>query len=348
MIITGSLFFGDDVARDMETARPPGFETGPNGGVDLVVLDAFGATHFVQYPVIIPQDFFFPFNPSVPQGRAVDLEVSADSLGVWVLTDFGGIFRAGSTKDPVEPAELPNLELPFMLGYDIPFPSDQRDPHMPNPGGATLRAVGFAVIDSDRDNRAEGYIILDSQGGYHPLNADGSAVVPGTYTGSPPNDPHRLLDPSIYAVPFFPGLDIARDIELHPSGEGLIVFDGWGGVHPVPADIPDNPVYFATGLDGTITVGLPYVTSGFDDPSTSVDEGDPTVYGADAASIFIDLVFCPDGLGFYTLDRFGGIFALGSTRSNPDSVVPDFENAPYFFPNPFAVDLEPVRERMKP
>jgi hypothetical protein len=156
------------------------------------------------------------------------------------------------------------------------------------------------------------------------------------------------LDPAVYSAPFFEGLDIARDIELHPTLEGLLVFDGWGGIHPVPVDAPDNPVYFANNrvspTDPTpiFNVGLPYIVGGFDNPDTEIDEGDASVYGIDAASIFVDLVFCQEGDGFYTLDKFGGIFAFGSTRSDADLVSPNFQNAPFFFPSQYAVDLEPV------
>jgi uncharacterized repeat protein (TIGR01451 family) len=346
MPITGGLFFGTDIGRDMEVANPPGFESSSNGGLDLCVLDGFAGVHFVQHPVVIPQDFFFPGDSNLPNGRAIDLEVSGDNLGFWVLTDFGGIYRAGSTKDPVDDPELPNQVLPTMLGADVPFPSDLRDPNLPNPGGATLRAVGFAVIDLQKDGLAEGFLVLDSQGGFHRLNGDGSAVAPGQFGDLPEGDPRRLLDPAIHTTPFFPGLDIARDIELHPDQNGVVVFDGWGGIHPVPVDDPNSSVYFAAGFD--LSVGLPYIVGGFDNPHTEVDESDPEVIGADVASIFIDLVFCTDGFGFYTLDRFGGIFALGSTRPDLGSVVPPLSGGPYFFPNPFAADIEPVREGIQP
>jgi hypothetical protein len=340
--ISGGLFFGAQIARDMEIERAPGFENSPNGGYDLVVLDGFGGAHFVQYPIVIPQDFFFPPEPMFPEGRAIDLEMSPDGLGFWVLTDFGGIFRAGSTKDPMEPPELPLHELPTVLGFDIPFPAEDRDPRFPNPGGATLRAVGFCTVQGGGEGLVEGFIVLDSRGGQYRLNPDGSLVSPGAYADTPAGDPRRLLDPSLYVTPFFPGLDIARDVEMHPTGQGLIVFDGWGGIHPVPVDDPDNPVYFATNLVNTVTVGMPYLPTGFDDIHTTIDEGDSGAYGPDAASIFVDLVFCDDGFGFYTLDKYGGIFAFGSTRPDLDQVTTGFQNSPYFYPELFAVDIETV------
>ncbi|MCA9430454.1 MAG: hypothetical protein KC940_08100, partial [Candidatus Omnitrophica bacterium] len=64
----------------------------------------------------------------------------------------------------------------------------------------------------------------------------------------------------------------------------------------------------------------------------------------DAASIFTDLVFCLEGDGFYTLDKFGGIFAFGSTRADANNVTPNFTNAPFFYPAQNAVDLETILE----
>jgi formylglycine-generating enzyme required for sulfatase activity len=127
-----------------------------------------------------------------------------------------------------------------------------------------------------------------------------------------------------------------------------VILDGWDGIHPVPVDNEDNPVYFAnnrvSNADDTPlqTVGLPYVTKGFDDPDTDdVDESNSSLIGYDVASIFTDIEFsagCKDGM--FTLDKFGGVFALGSTRPNPTEPVPGFGNSPYFFPFLYAEDME--------
>jgi hypothetical protein len=229
-----------------------------------------------------------------------------------------------------------------MLGYDIPLMRQPGTANV-NPTGASLRAVALGVIDNGGAGNVDGYLVMDSQGGRYHLNPDGSEVSAGTYSGTPVDDPRKLLDPAEYVWPFFPGLDIARDLELHQSDRGLIIFDGWGGIHPVPVNVMTNPVYFARGDDPPVMVGLPYIVTGFDDPLTEgVDEGDRNAYGIDAASIFADLHFCSDGLGFYTLDRFGAVFTYGSTRLDLLSVTPMFTDGPYFFPNKFAVDLESV------
>jgi hypothetical protein len=156
-----------------------------------------------------------------------------------------------------------------------------------------------------------------------------------------------LLDPTFYVWPFFNGLDIARDIELHVTQQGVVILDGWDGIHPVPVDVESNPVFFATNLvpgsnsTPVQSVGLPYVQTGFDDPTTDEDESDDTEYGIDAESVFTDVDFsvgCPDGL--YVLDKFGGVFALGAARVSDDNPVPDFQNSPYFFPLLYAEDIE--------
>lgn len=109
-----------------------------------------------------------------------------------------------------------------------------------------------------------------------------------------------------------------------------------------------NAVYYAnnrvSNSDPTpiYMVGLPYILTGFDNPETpGVDEGDPSTYGIDAASIFKDLEYCGDGTdGFYTLDGFGAIFAFGTSRPDPENLMGPFPGGPYFFPCPYGVDFE--------
>ncbi len=340
--INGGFFFGNDFARDLERAVA---DNGVGPKDDLVVLDGSGVASFVENPGDnIPQDFLFPPTTDYPIGRAVDLEMSQSSEGFWVLTDFGGIYRAGDTREDLEPALVTGTNV-LPLGYDIPF-GVFRDPRFPNPGGASIRAVALVVIDVNAPlNRADGYIVIDSQGARYQFTPDQGRVATGTYAGLPVNDPLKLLEPKIptgasepydytnsgYIWPFFPGQDIARDAEIFPgSQQGLVIFDGWGGIHPVPVDIPSNPVFFTRNEDpenpGALitTVGMPYIVTGFDDPETGVDEGDPAFYGADAYSIFTDFDFsvgCPEG-GFYTLDKFGGIFVFGSARVAPENLLP--------------------------
>ena len=347
VVITGSLCFGIDIARDMERAvcRDAG-----EVNEDLVVLDGHGGVHFVENPVCsIPQDFYFgnADKGAFPQGRAVDVEMAANSTGFWVLTDFGGIYRAGTAKAPSDPPLVPGTDRQGTLGFDVPL-GDLRDPRLPKEDRSSLRAVSLVVVDADLDGVADGYIVLDSMGGRFHYDPDGAEVTEGSSSGMTGNEPERLLDPGAYVWPFFAGLDIARDMELHPTRQGLVVFDGWGGVHPVPVDAEGNPVYFAnkrvSNTDDTPvqTVGLPYITSGFDDPTTEpAEESNSDDFDFDAESIFTDLEFsagCPDGL--FTLDKFGGVFALGAAREIETEAIPHFGNSPYFFPFLYAEDIE--------
>lgn len=336
--ITGGPNFGSDFAQDLERASLT--VKGPGAGEDLVVLDGSGILHFAENPGnTIDQDFMFPTTGTFPEGRAVDFQLTQDSQGAWVLTDFGGIYRAGSAKDASEPSLVLGTGQMGVYGYDVSF-GLFRAGGLANPGGASLRAVGLVVFDIvSPTNRAEGYLLLDSQGGRRQLNADGSDVAPGTYSGLSADHPHFLLEPapSGLVYPFFPGLDIARDVDLLVTGDegniegGVVIYDGWGGIHPVPVDRISNPVYFARNDDpndpGTpiTTVGMPYLTVGFDDPETPADESDETAFGFDAFSVFVDFDFsagCDDA--FYTLDRFGAIFAFGGGRPTPDTVIPNF------------------------
>ncbi|MCA9432005.1 MAG: right-handed parallel beta-helix repeat-containing protein, partial [Candidatus Omnitrophica bacterium] len=266
-IITGGLYFGRDLARDLERAD---VRVGLNEEIDLVVLDGAGAAHFVEYPShFVPQMFYFGDELNeFPEGRAVDLEMTADSLGLWVLTDYGGIYRAGSAQAQGEPVMVPHTD-EFDLGWDVPVDSEIRAPGLSAPGGATLRAVSLVVIDEDSDNIADGYVILDSMGGHYQIDDQGEELPIGSSDRSPENSPQKLLDPGAYVWPFFEGLDIARDMELHPTQQGVVVFDGWGGIHPVPVDCTGNRVFFANNRDPEnpeeliTTVGMPYIVAGF-------------------------------------------------------------------------------------
>ncbi len=337
--ITGSLYFGYVIARDLEKAT---VQVGQATGTDLVVLDGAGVAHFVEYPnQSIPQMFYFGDELNeFPQGRAVDLELPIDNQGLWVLTDSGGIYRAGSALDGT-PVRVPNTD-GFGLGWDVPIGPDMRAPGLEAPGGATLRAVSLVVVDEDENSIADGYVIIDSMGGRFHIDNEGNEFPADSSMDAPENSPQKLLDPIAYAWPFFKGLDIARDAELHSSQQGVILFDGWGGIHPVPVDDSANPVFFANNRDPEnpneliTTVGMPYITAGFPPPG---QEG--SGLEQDAASIFEDLEFSAGcGNGFYTLDKFGGVFAFGAAREDPDSPMPPFSGSPYFFPNQLAESIE--------
>jgi len=343
--VVSSLDLGD-LGMDLERVSA----SKETAGDDLVILDGSGILHFAQTAGSIDQEVMFPPSTEFPIGRATDFQLTQDFQGAWVLTDFGGIYRAGTAKDAADPALVPGTDQMGVLGYDVDLAGTMRREGFPDPGGATLRAVGIQVIDIDAPlNRADGYIVLDSQGGHWQFNPDGSPVAPGTYANQPANHPHHLLDPDSFVFPFFPGLDIARDVDmLHITTgvngtkgifdlAGIDILDGWGGIHPVPVNDPANPVFFTRNQDpnnpGTpiSTVGMPYMVLGFDDPDTPENEANGELFGSDVFSIFIDFDFslgCADG--FYTLDKMGSVFAFGSTRATPSSLAVPFSTGPQF------------------
>jgi hypothetical protein len=375
-VISGALYFGEDLARDLES-------TGSEGQQDLAVLESSGGVHFVE-GAAIPQDFYFQESIAdcwmfdsdgdglqdqdelrKPVPSAVDVVVSADGEGFWVLADTGGIYRAGSAKPEGKETLVPESSLPCLFGHDVPIPAEWRaaglagqtpgdgvlDLHY-NPegfahelsftGGAAIYEKCLVVLDPDSNSEADGYIVFDSLGGRRHLTDDGFPVPPGGLSPNDKNGANSLLDPVGYVWPYFGGLDLLRDAELHPSQTGVVILDGWGGIHPVPVDDDTNPVFFANNVvsatDSTpwLTVGMPYVTAGLD----LLTGGDDLGMADDASSIFEGLEFshCEDGL--YILDRFGGVFAFGTTRETANEVSSRFESSPYFWPLPYAEDME--------
>ncbi len=345
--ILGSLYYGRDVAEDMEKTFSSPQGTKGTSFSDLAVLDTFGAVQFVANPEDTPgQSFYWPEGSDPACGFAVDVEIASDSSGFWVLTEKGGIYRAGSALPGGEGAQLGNNAADLCNVLGIPFGGEvPRDPGLPAADGASISAEGFVVVQSGDAGAPTGFVVLDSQGGHYIYDGSGNTLSDGIADS--------ILNGNT-AYPFFAGLEIARDIELPTLGlvdkgfvsstdptQGLVIYDGWGGIHPVPvSDTASSLVSFLRN-DGLTSVGLPYLKTGFDDPSTAENEGDPNTVGIDVGSIFHDIEFCASGSeGVYVLDGFGGVFAFGSTRTDPNSPAPAFTGGPYFFPNILARDLE--------
>ncbi|MCA9424665.1 MAG: hypothetical protein KC994_06300 [Candidatus Omnitrophica bacterium] len=332
--ITGHLYYGRDVARDLEIVSP-------SDAPDLAILDAFGAVQYVQNPgAAPPQMFYWPEGTEPPNGPAVDLVLSRDGQGFWVLTERGGIYRAGSTLPPGEDPLLGNdaEDLTGVLG--IPFGGEvPRAPSLPQNDNASIRAVSLVVVQTEDPLAPDGYIVIDSQGGHYLFDSIGNF--------RDNESPGSLLNAdsgaNVTVYPFFQGLDIVRDLEPTADESAAILLDGWGGVHPIPVEFGENnPVAFIRNEPPAQvdTLGLPYIQVGFDNPSTEEDEGDPESFGIDANSIFRDLELCEAGGGVYVLDAFGGVFAFGNTRRAMGGLLPYQGVGPYFFPNLYAVDLE--------
>lgn len=347
--VTGNVSTGEPEFVDMEVVSlTPASETVPV--VDLAVLNESGVVTFIENTAETPaQDFIF--DASSPAGLAVDVEVSADANAFWVLTEGGAIYRAGDANigGTSATAQLGNDAATLTSILGVPF-GDMRDPNVgTNTDGSSIRAVAFGVLEDAAGDNANpvGFVVLDSQGGSYLFDGAGNSIRMGGTVGSAVGT-GILASDTLY--PFFPGLDIARDLELHPlatADAGLVIYDGWGGVHPVPVDVESdvrfmrNETAVGSGVLLT-TVGLPYLVMAFDDPTTTgVDEGASSI---DVNSIFVDFEFCQDGQtdGAYVLDAFGGVFAFGSTRATVDNTSPRFTNSPYTYPYKYIEDMEPV------
>ena len=81
----------------------------------------------------------------------------------------------------------------------------------------------------------------------------------------------NMLDPTAYVWPFFPGLDIARDIELHGTQQGVVILDGWDGIHPVPVDIVTNRRFQVGSQQSFFTIAFPEGVGIKFDKTTSFD-----------------------------------------------------------------------------
>jgi len=365
--IGGALAFGSPDARDMEKV----FSTDKAHENDLAVLDRFGIVTFVANPGSEPEQTFGWPSGVFPCGEAVDVIVSRDYQAFWVLTRGGGIYRGGNARTTDDSALLGNDAANLCNVLDIPFPPAIRNGFfgaLAN-DNATLRAVGLTVAeqtvakghietpgDDGPNANPDGFVVIDSQGGSYLFDGQGNSIrdaAGGNRVVASNNVAGDFLNPDT-VYPFFPGLDIAREVEQDVTeGKGdppvpnrhLVILDGWGGIHPVPVNLESDVRFLrneqSLGGPPITTVGMPYLVLAFDDAATPADEGGAS-WPADANSIFKDIEFCTDGSeGVYTMDCFGAIFAFGTTRVQPDNLAPGFSGSPYFFPRKDAVDMEP-------
>lgn len=140
---------------------------------------------------------------------------------------------------------------------------------------------------------------LDGWGGLHRF---GNAPIP---TGSP----------------YWPGWDIARDVELAPGGGGYVL-DAWGGIHSfggapqltggpyfVGMDIARALVLLPDGTGAYVLDGWGGVHSVGSAPRAT---GGPYWIGRDWA---VDLEISSDGVGMLLLDAFGGIWPIGGAAA---------------------------------
>jgi hypothetical protein len=163
------------------------------------------------------------------------------------------------------------------------------------PGWDIARSFELDPFNSDYSG-ASGYV-LDGWGGTHPWAAGDHTVPPGQ------------------SGPYFPGYDIARDLETDANYPVGHVLDGWGGIHPTGAagPITDGPYFPGQDVardievfgsnDGYILTG----NGGVHDFGSATSITDSPFFGFDIAR---DLYSVADGKG-YVFDGYGGIHPFG-------------------------------------
>lgn len=262
-----SFYPGFDIVRDFEILPD---KTG------VVALDGYGGSVVLPFPGQAPklkgslqeidQTIQPPFTPGTDQYQA--LVAKADSKGYWVLDESGRIYGVGSALP-----EGASEALLYNMDFDL----------TPDTKGAGVDgAVDFVVLQDEEDVQA--IIVLKSYGDQIVVAGDptgiGVEVNGGKVTGPGPATGSWNVD-----APYF-GWDIAREIDLEPTGKGYMVLDGFGGIHPVG----DARTAWNSFIPGPR-------------PGMPPEAGGHTYFGWDIAE---KIAYTPDGLGLVMLDGFGG------------------------------------------
>jgi len=256
-----SFYPGFDIVRDFEILPD-------NSGV--VAVDGYGASIVLPFPGGSPKlkgslqeidrTILPPFTPGLDQYTS--LVATADSAGYWVMNESGQIFGVGSGL----PAGATQAML-IDLGLDLT--ADPRD--------GVNGAVDFAVVE---DGGVQAIVVLTAYGSQLVPAGDVAAIGLQMANGAVTGD-------GTYGAPFF-GWDIARDIDLEPMGQGYMILDGFGGIHPVGGA---RAAYDSAFLNGPR-------------PGMTADAGGHVYFGWDVAE---KIDYTSDGLGLIMLDAFGGV-----------------------------------------
>lgn len=272
--VTGNSFYypGIDMVVDAEILPD-------NSGI--VVIDNMGG-NFVfglggSTPSVAVDEYYIPetvLPPTIYEATPsyVAVEAAADSAGYWVLDDMGQIYGVGTAlPEGATQSLLPGVAV------DPPLPAyDPNESNYYRPDGSPIpegeNPGWFSAVDFIVVENGMGVIIADRWGDQH-IIGDTSDI--------------HISEDTIH--PYF-GWDIVRAIELEPQGRGYMLLDGFGAVHPVPSlplnDYVNNPVREAYDL---------YI-------------GSQPYFGWDVAE---SLAYAPDGMGWVTLDAFGGTHYVG-------------------------------------
>lgn len=224
----GDPFLGVDIARDMELV------TGPDNKVTgYFILDGFGNMFEVGaaslqgatppgFGMDIARDLellrpgMFPTSPGTP----------ADAIGFYVLDGMGGIHPVGSAT--TLPGSVNGL-------FDDDPAVDGLGPFF---GFDIARDLELSVnVDGPTQGQVNGYYLLDGFGRVFAMGGAQKELL-------------RSIPGMDISTPYF-GWDIARAIEITPSGNGIYLLDGYGGVHrmgdafePFPLGGPEQSVHW--------------------------------------------------------------------------------------------------------
>jgi len=235
-------FFGWDILRDMEIT--PDWRTATYDYQGYLLLDGFGGVHPVGR-VNLPQ---YPLGSN---GEMVDTPYPESMITTEDLGDPADLFRGG----PINETSIARPIFTY-FGWDIARDLEVSTQYVtistslvvsPGFNPASAPAPSFASVSSTPGGKViamcNGYYILDGLGAVHscrlPLNFDvnDDGVVDDADVASPefgkPANNRPLVIPWVGSdQPYF-GWDIAREIELTPTGNGYYLLDGFGAIHTV-------------------------------------------------------------------------------------------------------------------
>lgn len=275
-------FFNFDIIRDIEIASD--WRSVTNAYSGLLLLDGRGAVHMVGNVNL----------PKYPKDGAMVASLYPEALQV--SSAVAGESSTAVAGPPIS-VESPSAT-PLFPYWDFDIARD-------------LEVSMEFVVVSDAGTRRtvgmmNGYYILDGAGAVHscrlPLNfdLDNDGDVEETELNDPsfgePINNRPLLPPWKFEgdVPYF-GVDIARDVEITPSGNGYYLLDGLGTVHTVGDAHFAFPNPRSTWFGFDIAVDLTIVPS----------------KGADLNGDGVAEVVSTGVLGYYVTDGFGNVHSAG-------------------------------------
>jgi hypothetical protein len=234
----------------------------------IVLVDGWGANLVFSFLGETAQDIdrsvLPPFMPGMDDYyRAV--KAKGDSLGYWIVSEKGELYGVGS-------ALAPGATDALLAALPADITEDPRQTALPLSPAFQTSPIG------EGENYVVDFGVIDDGTGVVFLTGWGDQVVFG--------DPSAAgIDVgAVTDAPYF-GWDIARAIDIEPTGKGYMVLDGFGGIHPVAgarAAHDDNPDTSAAG-------------DGF--------KSTHAYFGWDIAK---KIAYTPTGTGLVMLDGFGG------------------------------------------